>query len=362
MAVDALRGLAAFAVVLYHVNAAFSRAPQPWMPAALQDVLRQGHFGVDVFFVLSGFVIAFSVRQGRWTPGYLARFALRRSIRLDPPYWAAIALESGLIIVGALLIPSLSAPVPTLPQVASHLFYAQGFLGYDNIIPIFWTLCYEFQFYLTFVALLVAWATLRRRVGERTANGVTAAAALGLFATSVAVHHGWMPTPLRGLALDRWHQFFVGVLSWGVVAGLVSPWLLAGAFLAMAAGARRPDFPIEFPILVLTSLVCILSARSSRFDARFRARPLQFLGLISYSLYLYHASVGWRAVALAQRLWGPTLPPALGVTTWMVAVLLAVGVAGAGWWLLERPFQRLARHVRLPAEVPPAAVDRLNAA
>ena len=68
------------------------------VPAPLETALKLGFVGVDIFFVLSGFVIAYSVREARITPRFLGRFALRRSIRLDPPYWITIAIarQSGI--------------------------------------------------------------------------------------------------------------------------------------------------------------------------------------------------------------------------------------------------------------------------
>src|SRR5262245_44222872 len=91
--IDGLRGIAALSVVLYHFNEAVIRQSARWVPHVVEAVLHRGFLGVEIFFVISGFVIAFSVRDGNYTPGYLFRFCLRRSIRLDPPYWATIALE-----------------------------------------------------------------------------------------------------------------------------------------------------------------------------------------------------------------------------------------------------------------------------
>ena len=353
LAVDALRGVAALAVVFFHLQAALDRGPQAWMPALLGDLFRAGHYGVNVFFVLSGFVIASSVRDGDWTPAFLARFTLRRSVRLDPPYWVAIALECGLILAGLRLFPSLATPIPTPAQIAAHLAYAQDLLGYGHILPIFWTLCYEFQFYIVLVGLLVIYRTLERRAGVRTAGTLMAALCGGLFVLSVVVHHGLVPPAPRGVALDRWHQFFIGALAWWVVSGRVALPVLAGAGAVIAVLSRRPDAPAELAIMVVTSSLCMLSVRRPDLDRHFAWRPLQFLGTISYSLYLYHASVGWRALSLAQRTWGMSLPPLVGVTAWLLSLVLVLAVATALWWLVERPSMRLARRVTLPRRSAP---------
>src|SRR5689334_6415897 len=83
--VDALRGLAALAVCCHHID----RFGPLWEPASytipetLGTLFEHGRVGVKVFFVISGFVIAYSVRKVWVTPGYLGNFALRRSIRLE---------------------------------------------------------------------------------------------------------------------------------------------------------------------------------------------------------------------------------------------------------------------------------------
>lgn len=347
LALNALRGIAALAVVCYHVQGAFSRGHQQWMPAALGSLLHQGHFGVDIFFVLSGFVIAYSVRDGAWTLSYLARFGLKRSLRLDPPYWAAIGLEICLILASLAIMPSLSTPVPTRGQILAHLVYAQGLLGYREISPIFWTLCYEVQFYVTLIGVLVMGETLARRFGPRCRKVFLALVFGALFLASLGVYNDWLPSAPHGLALDRWSEFFVGALAWWAVAGIVGWPLLMAAWFATVLLAHRADAPIEVTIVLLVSTICIVSATAPRFDRVFGWRPLQFLGAISYSLYLYHPSISWRIVSLAQHFAGLSLPPILGVATWFAAVGGAILLATVMWRLIERPLQSLGRRVIL---------------
>ena len=357
--VDALRGVAALAVVFYHVQGALNRGEQSWLPDAVRRLAEGGHFGVNVFFVLSGFVIARSVRDGSMTPGYLGRFTLRRSIRLDPPYWSAIALEVLLIYLGLALIPSLATPVPSVAQLAAHLVYLQDILGYGHLIAIFWTLCYEFQFYLTFVGILVTGHLLAQWAGRRVATAGLVLLFTALFFASIGTHHGWITGVHRGVALDRWYEFFTGVVAWWVVAGVVRFPVLVLTWVANALMARHPDSPVEIVITVSVSTLCLLSAMRPGFDRHFDQRPLQFLGAISYSLYLYHASVGWRVVSLAQHFAGNSLPPLVGMLTWVAAVGSAVIVGWLGWRLIERPSLRFSKRVTLPTRpgtgaVPPA--------
>lgn len=346
--VDALRGLAALAVVFYHVQGALSRGAQPWFPDPARALAEGGHFGVNVFFVLSGFVIARSVRDGSMTLGYLGRFTLRRSIRLDPPYWSAIILEVLLIYLGLALFPSLATAVPSVPQLLSHAVYLQDILGYGHLIPIFWTLCYEFQFYLTFVGILVVGHLAAHGGDRRVANGVVIILFAALFLASLAAHHGWIQGVHRGIALDRWYEFFTGVIAWWVVSGVLPLATLLGAWGLNIILSRHPDSVVEVILIVGVSTLCLLGARYPSFDRRFAARPLQFLGAISYSLYLYHASVGWRVVSLVQHFAGVSLSAAAGFATMAAAVGAAIAVGYAGWRLIERPSMQFSKRVTLP--------------
>jgi len=363
LAIDALRGLAALAVVFFHVQGALDRGPQPWMPVWLAELARGGHFGVNVFFVLSGFVIAYSVRDGLMSPGYFGRFALRRSIRLDPPYWSAIALELVLIFAGLALFPGLGTPTPSLPQVLAHLVYLQDILGYPHLVYSFWTLCYEFQFYLLFVGLLVLGRQLQARAGLPAVRLAGVLVFGALFAWSVLVHQGVLPNIHRGIALDRWHEFFIGVLAWWVVAGRVRFPVLLVAWVATAVLARRPDTAIGTTIVVLVSLLCMRSATVPALNRPFAAGPLRWLGLISYSLYLFHASIGWRVVSLAQQRAGNmTLSPLVGWLAWGLAIAGALAVAVVGWWAIERPSLGWSRRIALPTRTGPVQGEATAAA
>src|SRR3954463_4542996 len=98
--VDALRGLAALWVALFHFTIWYKAVPAaahawPTLRDLFEAVAWKGYLGVDVFFVISGFVIAYSLRGAPPTLRFAGNFALRRSLRLDPPYWSAMLLSMG---------------------------------------------------------------------------------------------------------------------------------------------------------------------------------------------------------------------------------------------------------------------------
>ena len=154
-AIDALRGVAAVLVLLFHL---FRSSPMraeldgaaPFGAAAMLDVSRNG---VAVFFVISGFVITWTTRRLGRGLGEAGNYSLRRQLRLDPPYYLVMA-----VAVAAALserwVPGLDYRTITPGQVLANMFYVQGFTGHEPILAVAWTLCYEVQFYL--VVVLVA--------------------------------------------------------------------------------------------------------------------------------------------------------------------------------------------------------------
>src|SRR5262245_56640644 len=134
--IDGLRAVAATLVLLYHLVHRTSA----------EALTSRGYLGVGIFFVLSGFVITSLLSSRRMSPLFLGQFALRRMVRLDIPYWINIILVLTLIPLAA----RFGAPRQSigLGQVVAHLFYLQDLLGYPAISTVYWTLCYEVQFYL----------------------------------------------------------------------------------------------------------------------------------------------------------------------------------------------------------------------
>ena len=152
---DALRGIAALGVVLSHVvEGKHIDGLAAILPGWTVAALKHGGLGVGIFFAISGFVIAHSVYADRVTLRFVGRFMLRRSIRLDPPYWLAIALVLASAGLSAMVVPDKVPLDVSTGQLLAHLFYLQEILGYPHLNIVFWTLCLEVQFYLIYVSLL----------------------------------------------------------------------------------------------------------------------------------------------------------------------------------------------------------------
>ena len=331
MFIDGLRGLAAMAVVIHHFRGAINTIASDWIWPFLDTLFYFGYLGVDVFFVISGFVIPFSILRANHTLGFLGRFALRRSIRLDPPYWAAIALELVLIYVGLSLFPALETPIPSLEQILAHLIYAQHILGYGSIVAIFWTLCHEVQFYLFAVGSLVILRSLRLRFGTGFAGLLFRGTAAAVFIYSVLIFFGPLDNPLRGLFINRWYQFFLGALAMlCFLRKSILPSFVIASLFVVAGSIYSPQGADNGLTAVLTSWLMVMAGLRNKMNVWLSGSVNRFLGRVSYSLYLINPIIGWRFMKLLAMMHGEE-PSVLGA--WLIlAAGIAVSVLSA--WLM----------------------------
>ncbi|MBE9012631.1 acyltransferase, partial [Pseudanabaenaceae cyanobacterium LEGE 13415] len=157
--IDALRGLGALWVVLFHAHLddrldSLEELLPPSLDAAL---FEWGSLGVAVFFVLSGFVIAHSLRNATIDFPYLRQFTLRRLIRLTPPYYVSIVITLAFSLLAAYAKNEPFKPMNqafSLERFVSHLFYVQEFVGFVNFNDVYWTLSLEIQSYLLLCVLI----------------------------------------------------------------------------------------------------------------------------------------------------------------------------------------------------------------
>lgn len=350
--IDALRGLAAAAVMVYHFG---TGALQPLLARALPGPLvrafSQGWLGVHVFFVLSGFVIAYAIGRHAVTPKAAALFALRRQVRLDPPYWASLALSCAVPWMLHWQHPQ-RPPGPGLHDVGLHVLYLQELMHVRPIQPVYWTLCIEVQFYLVFVLSLAA----LRRAPQAVVPWLLAAS--GLWGLQQTVHWHF----LGGWFIPFWHLFALGAATWWCLDGRFPAWAVV-AWSAWEFAQGRMHHRLEPQVGALVALSILAAGRAQKLDAWLSYRPLVFLGKVSYGVYLLHPFVG------AQVRWH--LGPALDPTTPWGAVRLFVTASAcaifAAWalhvtveqralaWASRIKWQPGARDVTSPRADLPAA-------
>ncbi len=367
--VDGLRGIAALAVLVHHAACRTVCAPtlQGSLPGLAWGVLFNLNAGVDIFFVISGFVIAHSLRGSSYGPREVARFIVRRQLRLDPPYWVVVgaALLCGRIASGAGVAVK-GASAAGVGTIAANLFYLQGLLRLPAVVDVAWTLCIEVQFYLAFIGLMAV-ARLR---GRGTCGRPSRLARAMLMATAALSMCVASPVKPAATLLPYWCYFASGVLCYWVYRRQVGGWMLPALLAAGVASSFavrhiapfvtvrpldrwvatfiRPPTLWQFPVPVCVGLATVIAlysvGRAGGLATVLISRPIQYFGAISYSLYLVHVTVlgivtrgGARVLHLGEG-WSILLLPVGVAASVAVAHLLHVAV--------ERPSMRLAQSLK----------------
>ncbi len=354
--IDGLRGVAAMMVAIGHLaGAAADKHPGILGPgvAAIADF---GRYGVQIFFVLSGFVIAHSLVGGAYSFKYFGRFAARRFVRLDLPYWSVILLEVALLWVSGYLMAQYSRDLPSLGQIVANGFYLQTFLGYPHILPVFWTLCYEVQFYLVLVLSLVLLEKMRNAgVTAPTIRTIASVALTISFLWSVCLFVGLLPPLHPGLFLDRWFQFVLGVVVYLYYRGDCGKNVLVISLVlcVVAAVAFGGDkYRIAAPLVTAATALAIVCSFQPSWRGLLAGPVMQFLGRISYSLYLLHVGIGWRATVLIRELIGPHYSTFWAYVAFFGGMAVSILAAWIANVIIEQPAMKLARTIELPKRHP----------
>lgn len=326
--VDGLRGVAAMWVVLFHAHAAGNVGRlADLMPLFLSQFLFEwGSSGVAIFFVLSGFVIAHSLRDAKMNASYILRFMVRRSIRLDPPYWFSIILVLSFAAITA-RVKGEAMHWPSAVAVLAHLGYLQIILGIEQINDVYWTLCYEVQFYFFFCLLLA--------IAQRLCSRGLAIVFIPCAAVSLIWPLGLMGKNLwPGLFSDLFFGFLAGVfVYWAWTNRIGKRWFFAYVTILAAGALVRADRFVG--ICTLTALLLYTCGSLNCFGRWLNWRWLQFLGRISYSLYLTHIPLSGASFFLLQKY--------LGSSAWaqafnlLVVITICIVFSAIAWWTIERP-------------------------
>lgn len=358
-ALDGVRGAAIGLVLLYH-GWVFTGSDA--LGTAIDRARSIGWAGVDLFFVLSGYLITGILLAARDRPRYWRTFLLRRGLRIFPLYYAVLAL---------LLVASRFVAVPGVEHAWVNFLYLTNFAiaaWGENQLPldIAWSLAIEEQFYLVF-PWLVLW--LRPRALAWVLVGVMVAAPISRY-----LIWAYGAEPVLGpyvLPHARFDALAIGALvrlAYAVdrprlvaLAARLAPLLLALAVVVLYAWPRK-DVRFIVAGYSLTALAgaavvarILVAPPAALIRRAFEVRWLVFLGQISYGVYLLHllcrVAVGKlldRVLGTAAR--GETLYCA-GELVGMIA--LTVIVATASFYLFEKPLLKL-KDRWAPSAPPPA--------
>ncbi|MGY3545211.1 MULTISPECIES: acyltransferase family protein [unclassified Bradyrhizobium] len=303
--VQGLRGVAALSVLMDHFydmpkggvydvpDPGFLPPLWPW----LQSVINVGGHGVELFFMISGFLIPASLIRH----GSLSQFFFDRILRIMPVF---LVLHIALFVVGPVVGYKFFRGIDAgtyLAVFASNLLFLQDLLGLPIAQQNAWTLTYEWAFYIWFAASFTA-----LKVGGRTA-----AAPLVLIGAACAFH--WPITAFFGIGmLLSAVEFRINAPgAFGLIAGLAcGVAMYAGLTLSHPFASLVPGF----------LLFAMVLAPDSGVSRALSTAPLQYVGKVSYSLYLVHPFVLFPLQVVGLKL------VALGVDRWLLwAAFIGLG-------------------------------------
>lgn len=358
--IDGLRLFAALSVALFHLSGCLS-ASTVWgartedIFPALHRFTSYGFLGVDLFFMISGFVICMSA-WGRT----LGDFARSRITRLFPAYWPAVIISS--IVVG--LFPVLVHRLP-LDQIAVNLVMLNGPLHVRNVDSVYWTLWVEARFYLLFgLVLLRRGLNLRRALffgygwliaGVFTVHG-------GVPILGVILQPEYAPLFVAGMAFYLIHRFGDDLKRWGLVG---SAYALGLHNVTGRVDADNADSHYHLShgvgMAVLTVFFVVMAVIAKGWTARIQWRWLTTAGVLTYPFYLLHHDISW-SIIHAMRGVRPRL------LTLVVTILVMLLAAWLLHRLIEKPLARVLkrklaesgpRRRTLPADPADAPTERL---
>ncbi|WP_155371873.1 acyltransferase family protein [Catellatospora vulcania] len=395
---DALRAIAAGTVVVFHlVSYGFPALRPLWLVRQID----LGRYGVMLFFLVSGYVIAMALERYR----HLGAFWIGRVFRLYPAYLVSALAMAAVLMTGYRPYRAYDLGDPAISAI-SHAAMLGEFTGASPLVGVYWTLSYEMVFYLVVSALFVF--GLQRRahwwalglagvalllggvlpgalIGVADSHRLIAASALLLLlAGSIAAYvwggrRAWVGAGLGGLALlgyvalnGRLWERTQAIASWNVLTLLAIMFAGSVVFYAHRGVLRRPvAFAVLAAVLVeivaatwvhladqpwaahrlasmrqnaLVTLLAVVITFAAVFMLRNRRFPraLIWLGRVSYSTYLFHNVVLFAllsAIRPARMSW-----PAQAVL--FVATLIAILVVSElSYRLVERPGQALAKRL-----------------
>ena len=373
-ALDGVRGVAILLVLAHHF--AVHAVPKPatgWWRAAHTVAADYGWMGVDLFFVLSGFLITTILWQTRDRDGFFRSFYARRALRIFPLYFAFLAVVIGVLPLLAPQNPRLQAWAQQAPWYST---YTINFLlarnnawsgSSEQGLEHFWSLAVEEQFYLLWP---VAVYCLRRQtlIFLAVACGLTSIAVRLALLTSGHAMAAYVLMPARMDALaagalvallatapERLRQMRAYAVPVGVAATIVLSGLLLtrGPFWSGDVAVQT----IGFTLIAAACAGLLIGAVTIGPVSRVHATPvLRFFGRYSYGLYVFHHPLLFLVPSMAGTVTALGYEPsasAARVVAIVAAGALSLAAAMASYHLLEQPFLRMnTRFQTKPVEVP----------
>jgi peptidoglycan/LPS O-acetylase OafA/YrhL len=350
MMLDGVRGLAALGVAVYHIwryepaatTEPLTYASNQFVPPFVDWLLLHSWYPMQSLLVLSGFVIAFTMRNTWVTPREVVSFVVRRFVRLWPPY--AVTILFVLLLHAASVhwwgVPSPFEEPLTVFRVLAHLAFLQDIVGETPLSAAIWTVCVEMQFY---VLSIVGWG-LAQRLLPRPDPQQPRPSGWGVLLV-------FAPLALASLFVWSWQDrtdawvihfmnpLFLGMATWWALDRTILPQAFA-AVVAIYAVQLAFQWKVENAQALTAALVFYVAGRLNHFHDWLTWRWVQYLGRISYSLYLIHYPVSFTLMWLGWR-WCENSPtPAQATLILSVGLVASLAAAHLLYEFVEAPSGR----------------------
>jgi peptidoglycan/LPS O-acetylase OafA/YrhL len=359
---DGVRGFAIVSVLLWHFLVAphvlHPSGPKPSGMMPLVRVLSLTWAGVDLFFVLSGFLIAGVLLDGKGRPFFMRGFYLRRFFRIYPIYWIVMAACFAIPFLAARL--DLVGPWPAYAVLMQNFWMANHRSFGGDPMGVTWSLAIEEQFYLVLPTIVLL---LQRSALTLILVLAVVAAPLARFTVSAPPGSNWMAAYV--LTMCRSDALALGALLALLArrqvdarrvasAARVALCLSAIGVIGLMANGDTIGTPamnvVGYSLLAFgaASLVgLVVSNPDGLLGRAMRVSILREAGTISYGLYLIHTPIvmmcrGYLGVAPVPDTW------AAAVYALLVPTVLSVGIAAASWHLFESQLVRTGRRLSAP--------------
>jgi peptidoglycan/LPS O-acetylase OafA/YrhL len=354
--IDGLRAIAALAVLFHHEYISeFERPLSNTFPSFIRSLLKDDTQRMELFFVISGFVIAFSLRSTIVTAASGFNFILRRQVRLDPAYWLCLAIAYFHVLGQALAHPVYWPLVPHAGTVLLNVLYLHNVTDHEQMMSVSWTLCLEVQLYLIYILAmlliqrLIAWFNIRPARQEFAYMAVIVPMMLvSLWSRSRMRQDIWF-TPI-------WCVFGMGAVVYWTMERWISVKSLAAIALIDVLWSIWTADQHAFSCACIAGLI-FLASRTGGLTTWCRQRFFQYFARISYSLYLSHRDIGHALMRAGVRMTG--MSRASAVFWYFTTIAVCIGVAHILNILVEQPSIRLAARLKPRSSKPVVAAPVL---